>query len=520
MSEQENKSLFSFSRGTWLYLLLSFVGAFWAVYFYNAVPNATDSYYHINGAISIAEGHGFVDNYLWTYIGAPDSLPASSHLYWMPGTSIITSLGMFVLGTSYSAAQLGLALCLWGAMLLAYWLGWKLGKSARHAWMAGILTLFSGFFMDTWGQTDTFAPYAFFGAMSLVFMSLGISEPKRNVLYWLLAGAFAGFGHLIRSDGLILLIVGWSVLLWIFNRQRFIQRIIWLIPFTLAYMLVMSPWFARNLNEIGRILPTGGTQNAYFTTYDELFNYPPDASLDNLLANNGEALLRTRSRALFSNNGILLQAIVYEGAIVFFPFILIGLWTRRRDPFIQPFWIFALGIHLAFALVFPEAGIRGGFWHATAALVPIWAVIGLLGLDDFIEWLASKRQTWNPNLAKPVLSVGFVVMTMALSLQLSVRSLTDADGLALAVAELIPEDSRVMLNDPSQFYYYTGIMGVTIPNETAEIALEIAEIYDIDYLLLEDGFITVPLQFEQTPDFLIPLELDIDGARLYAFDRN
>lgn len=520
MSEKQNTSFSPFSRNTWLYLLLAFVGAFWAVYYYNAVPNATDSYYHINGAISIAEGNGFVDNYLWTYIGAPDSLPAPSHLYWMPGTSIITSLGMFLFGTNYSAAQFGLALCLWGAMVLAYWLGWKLGKSARHAWMAGILTVFSGFFMDTWGQTDTFAPYAFFGAMSLVFISLGITDNKHNTLYWMLAGAFAGFGHLIRSDGLILVLVGWSVLLWIFNRERFAKRLVWIMPFTLAYVLVMSPWFMRNLNEIGRILPTGGTQNAYFTTYDELFNYPPDASFDNLFANNGEALIRTRSRALFSNNGIPLQSIAYEGAIVFFPFVLIGLWTRRREAFIRPFWIFALGIHLAFAFVFPEAGIRGGFWHATAALVPIWAVIGLLGLDDFIEWIASKRQTWNPNLAKSVLSFGFVGMTIALSLQLSTRHLNDVDELALALANAIPENSRVMLNDPSQFYYYTGIWGVTIPNETADVALEIAEIYDIDYLLLEDGFITVPLQFEQTPEFLIPLEFNIDGARLYAFDRN
>ncbi|GAB5490586.1 MAG: hypothetical protein Phog2KO_08010 [Phototrophicaceae bacterium] len=508
------------SRGTILYSLLALIGAFWAVYFYNTVPNATDSYYHMNGAISIASGNGFVDNYLWTFIGAPDTIPAPSHLYWMPGTSIISALGITIFGASYSSAQLGLALCLWGAMLLTYYLGWKLGKSARHAWMAGILTLFSGYFLDTWGQTDTFAPYAFFGAMSLVFMSLGITEEKRNILYWILAGAFAGFGHLIRSDGLILVIVGWSVLLWIFNRERFTQRILWLVPFTLAYLVVMSPWFIRNYNEIGRILPTGGTQNAYFTSYNDLFNYPPDASLDDLLANNGEALIETRSRALFSNNGIPLQALAYQGIIVFFPFILFGLWKRRQDAFIRSFWIFALGIHLAFAFVFPEAGMRGGFWHASAALVPIWAVIGLLGLDDFIEWVASKRKTWNPNLAKPVLSIGFLLLVVILSVYISRRSLIDDKQVVLALADAIPENSRVMLNDPSRLYYYTGIMGVTIPNETADIALEIANIYDIDYILLEDNGITEPLRFEQAPHFLIPIDFDREGARLYAFDRN
>ena len=520
MPEQKNKQTLQFNRSTWLYLILSFIGAFWAVYYYNAVPAFTDAYYHMNGAVSIASGDGFVDNYLWTYIGAPDSLPAPSHLYWMPGTSIIASLGMFIFGTSYSVAQIGLSLCLWGAMLLAYWLGLHYGGSSRHAWMAGLLTLFSGFFMDTWGQSDTFAPYAFFGAGALVFMAQGISSEKHNLRYWILAGAFSAFGHLIRSDGLLLLLVGWSVLIWFFNRERYTQRLLWIVPFTLAYLLLMSPWFARNLNEIGRILPTGGTQNAYFTTYDELFNYPPDASLENLLANDAEALIQTRSRALFTRNGIPLQALGYQGAIVFFPFILIGLWNRRKDPFIRPFWIFAIGIHLAFALVFPDAGIRGGFWHATAALVPIWAVIGLLGLDDFILWIASFRRTWNPKLAQPILSTGMLLIVIALTLQISKRSLTNNNQLALNLQDVIESGSRVMFHDPSQLYYFTGISGVTLPNESPEVALEIANIYDIDYMLLVDNHITIPLLFAEPPDFLIPLDFEIDGARLYAFDRD
>ncbi|MEO1291125.1 MAG: glycosyltransferase family 39 protein, partial [Chloroflexota bacterium] len=317
------------SRSTVIYAVFALILSFVVIYYYNSVPAYADSYYHMNGAISLVTGNGFTDHYLWTYIRAPDEIPGPSHLYWMPGTSIIASLGMFVFGVSYSAAQIGLALCLWGAMLLAYWLGKTYAKSSRIAWMAGILTVFSGFFTDTWGQTDTFTPYAFFGAGALIFMAKGISAEKHNLRWWILAGIFSGFGHLIRSDGLILVLVGWSVLIWFFNRDRYMQRLLWLVPFTLAYIFVMSPWFARNLNEIGRILPTGGTQNAYFVTYDDLFNYPPDASLDTLLANGGEALIETRSRALFSVNGIPLQALAYQGIIAFFPLIILGVWNRR-----------------------------------------------------------------------------------------------------------------------------------------------------------------------------------------------
>lgn len=511
---------FSLSRGTILYIILSCIGSFWAVYYYNSVPAYTDAYYHMNGAISLASGEGFTDNVLWTYIAAPDSLPAPSHLYWMPGTSIISSFGTFLFGINYSAAQVGLALSLWAAMLLAYWLGWYLGGTARHAWMAGILTLFAGFFTDMWGQTDTFAPYAFFGGSALVFIGLGISQNKHNLRYWIMAGVLAACGHLVRSDGLILLLVGYCVLLYPFNLKNYRKRILWILPFTLAYILVMSPWFLRNLNEIGTILPTGGTQNAWFTSYNELFNFPPAASPSTLFADGIDAFVQSRLFATVTNNGIPLQGIVYQGAIIFFPFIVLGLWRRRHVPFMRGIWIFAVGIHLAFALVFPYAGVRGGFWHAVASLVPIWAVVGLLGLDDFIEVIAKRRKRWKPSVAKPLLSSGLVLMTIVLSLQISTRNISDDDIIALALVDIVPADARVMLNDPSQLYYYTGIESVTIPNETPDIALEIANIYDIDYLLLVDGELTEPMKFEEIPEFLIPIDFPIEEAHLYAFDRD
>ncbi|MGJ3238510.1 MAG: ArnT family glycosyltransferase [Anaerolineae bacterium] len=520
MTKHNTSSPTTPSRGTVFYLVISFIGAFWAVYYYNTVPDFADAYYHLNGAISLVQGGGFVDDYLWTYIGATDALPAPSHLYWMPGTSVIVAGGLGVFGVSYSAAQVGLALCLWGAMVLAYWLGWHYGNGARHAWMAGTLTLFAGFFTDTWGQTDTFAPYAFFGALALVLMARGITAEKHNALYWVLAGAFSAVGHLIRSDGLLLLLVGWSVLIWFFERTRYRQRLLWLIPFTLAYLVVMSPWFVRNMDAVGRILPVGGTMNAYFTEYNDLFNYPPDSTLDDLLAEGGSALIETRSRALFSVNGIPLQAIAYQGTIAFFPFVILALWRRRSEAFVRPFWIFAVGIHLAFALVFPEAGMRGGFWHATAALVPIWAVIGLLGLDDTISWVASFRRTWNPKLAQPILSGGFLLIVIALTVQVSERTITPDDSVALALREAIPAHARIMVNDPAKYHYFADFTGVTIPNETIDVALEIARRYDIDYLLLEDNFMTEPIQFDTLPDFLTPIEFDVTGARLYAFDRD
>jgi hypothetical protein len=282
----------------------------------------------------------------------------------------------------------------------------------------------------------------------------------------------------------------------------------------------MSPWFIRNLNAIGTILPTGGAQAVWFTEYNDLFSYPPENSTETLFADGTGAFIESRMTATFSNNGILFQILAYEGTIVFTLLILLGLWNRRKEPFFRGIWIFALGLHLAFALVFPYPGMRGGFWHGSAALVPIWALVGLLGLDDAIAWIAKRRRTWRAQTAKMLFSVMLTLIVVVLSIAISDRQNTYGYRNGEMLLEILPEGSRVMINDPSTLYYYTGIESVGLPNESPEVALEIAELYDIDYLVLEKGDVPKPLQFEQIPDFLIPIETEREGVRIYAFNRD
>ena len=82
--------------------------------------------------------------------------------------------------------------------------------------------------------------------------------------------------------------------------------------------------------------------------------------------------------------------------------------------------------------------------------------------------------------------------------------------------EIIPAGSRIMSVDPAEIYYYTGIGGIPIPNESPEVALELAQLYGVDYLLLQDNQITAPMQFTETPTFLQPIDLNIPEVRLYA----
>lgn len=529
------------SRSQILFALVALLLGFTLTYSLVQMPAYPDAFYHFNAANRLIRGDGLVDDYLWTYLGAPGTLPAPSHLYWMPMTSIIASLGMGIFNApnDYAAAQFFFALMVMGVGLIAYRLALLLNGGLRHAWIAGLLSLFGGFFAVRWGTMDTFAPYAFIGSLALLFIGLGLSSKHRHILYWILAGIFAGLGHLTRADGMLLILTAWAALLFPFDFLRshnsrlhlIRQRLLSLLVVTIAYLAVMTPWFIRNFNEIGTSLPTGGTQSIWFTEYNDLFNYPPDASPDTLFKDGLDLFIESRSTAFVNN---LATFVAVEGLIILTPLMLLGLWNRRQNSLLRGMWIFAVGIHLAMTFVFPYPGYRGGLFHAVAALVPFWMVLGVFGLDDVINSIAKRRRNWNANTAKPIFSIMLLLIGIAITVSVALPGrIGKSEGLHRVyegIQERLPADARLMINDPAQLYYFLGMGGVTLPNESVGIVPTIAEQYDIDYLLVEfvtdDGFIrAAPLNFQfdanNPPDFLDPIPFtNRKDVRLYAIIRD
>lgn len=517
-------------------VIVAVLGAFLITRFFVAGPGYTDVFYHLNAANRLVTGHGLTDPYYWTYIGATDNLPAPSHLYWMPLTSLSAAAGMWLLNApnSYTAAQFFFSLMYAGAVLVGFWCGAFVGGTRRHMWVAGLVTLFSGFFVRFWGAIDTFAPFALVGSLSLLLLGLANrveTQPRRKLMYAALGGAFAGFAHLTRADGVLLVLVGWAAIIWslLFNRSEkkmgFRRRVSNGVVMTLGYVLVMLPWFVRNLNVIGSPMPLGGTQTIWFKSYDDLFNYPPLSTPATLFANGISDFISSRWLALTNNLGTL---IAVEGMIVLTPLMLIGLWRRRRAEFLQPFWIYVVGLHLAMTFVFPFPGYRGGLLHSVAALIPFWATLGVLGLDDVVEWIARKRRRWNASSAKMVFSGGLVVIALLLSIMIGLPNRVQprsTSSLYQALETQLPSDARVMINDPAQLYYFTGLGGVVLPNESPDVIAEIARKYGVKYLVIEeistDGMrsnaITEKMDsiLMAPPAFLVPMPLNVANARLY-----
>ncbi|NLE50150.1 MAG: hypothetical protein GX613_01975 [Chloroflexi bacterium] len=445
-------------------------------------PGYTDAYYYYNAAHRLVNGEGLTDPYVWHYLGAPDTLPTPSHTYWMPLQSLLSAGAMALGGASFGAAQIPSVLCYAGLVTLAFWAGNALGGNIRTAWLSGLLVLFGGLFTPFWATTDTFACFGLAGALAVAATATGRAHGAGRG--YAAAGAFAALAHLARADGLLLIGVAALIALWPDVRTSWRVRAGHAGLALAAYFVVMAPWFARNLSVIGRPLPTGGTATIWLRGYDELVSYPPSASIDRFLDWGWDNILSSRWEALQSNFGTF---VAVETWVVLGPFVLLGLWRLRRHPLAQSAALYALGLHLAMTFVFSYPGYRGGLFHSSSALLPYWAACGVVGLDQATEW-AGKQRGWRIRQAKTVFGAGIVVLAAGLSIYaLAARlpSLNANAAIYRTLAQDLPHDARLILNDPPALYYHTGLSGVVLPDAPPEIVPELATRYDASHLVLD-----------------------------------
>lgn len=444
-------------------------------------PGYTDAYYYFNAAKRLAEGHGLSDPYLWTYFNAPDRLPGPSHTYWMPLESVIAAASMVIGGATFRAAQVPSVLCYAGLVLIAFWLGERLGTRRRTAWVAALLVMFSGFYIPYWATTDTFALFGLVGALALV--ALGRAAEGRQLRWYALSGVLGGLAHLTRADGVLLILVLVVIALWPSGR-RWTDGLRAAGVGLLAYGIVMLPWFARNLDVLGVPLPLGGTDTVWMRSYNELVRYPPGASVGDFLAWGIGPILRSRLEALANNLGTL---VAVETWVILGPFALLGWWRRRSLTLVRGFAVYAAALHFVMTFIFAFPGYRGGLFHSSAALLPFWAALGAAGLDEGIAW-AARRRRWRPAEAAVVFKSAAVLLALALTLSALTAKLdgwNDNASFYREIARDLPPGVVLMVNDPAALYYHTGLGSVVVPDADPAVVPEIAARYGVTHLLLD-----------------------------------
>jgi hypothetical protein len=478
-------------------------------------PNYMDAAYYAVGGQRLAQGYGFNDPYLWNYLEQPVALPQPSHLYWMPLPSILVGLSQSIFGVTYRAAQLPFVLLSALLPLIAYAIAGQLSAKRRHAWLAALLTIFSAYYLPYWGVPDSFAPFAVFGSLAL-YGSIGnqlSGKPSSGQwARWLAAGACAGLAHLSRADGFLLLLpilisAGYGQ--WNANDRR--RHLIphpshrtattqWvqvsLLPIFLGYLLVMAPWFVRNLSVIGAPLSSAGTQAAWLCHYDELFTYGVRLDVQHLIGCGLDHVLAAKLNGvaagvvhLIAENGLIFMALP----------ITIGLWQTRRHALMRGALIYLGLVFGLMTLVFTFAGDRGGLFHSTGALLPFFYAAAPLGLDTLIGWLAARRRTWRVAAARRVFTwaaiglaiglSGFVYRGRVIGADVHDPVWNQADRVSSAIGRWLADrgeiDPIVMVNNPPLFTYHTGLRSIVIPNGDVAMLLAAARQFGARWVVLD-----------------------------------
>lgn len=487
-----------FMRRDWIMLLGLALLVNVGVAYVTVRPSYMDAYYYFNGAVQLARGAGFTEPYVWNYLTPTGLIDLSreampSHLYWMPLPSLLAAPWVWLGDPSVSPsdtlfryAQIPFVIIAALLPLLAYQVAFQLTGVRRHALASALLTLFSPFYFGFWGYTDGFALYGLLAGGALALGS--VAGERRAYLFG--AGVLVGLAQLTRADGSLVLGI-----LFLINLYQ--KRTKSLLPLGLGYLVVMSPWFIRNLLVVGAPLAPGGTRTLWLTTYDDIFIFPAEAlTLERYLALGWGAIFNGKWAVLTTN----LQSLVsVTGAIMAFPFMLIGLWQLRRQPMVQAALLYGASLLTAMSLFFTFPGERGGFFHSSTALLPFVYPAAVVGLEVSVDGIARMLKHWQPEKSKPVFTTLLVLGAMGLAgflFQARFIGPNWRQPRFAQLTEVYPHIGawlqtqatpalRVLVNNPPGFYYFTGYTSFVIPNGDATMLKAAQQATQARWLILD-----------------------------------
>ena len=504
-----------------IYLLLALLGSGLALAIaqFQAFPGYLDSDYYFAGGVQLAQGKGFTEPYLWNYLDDPQGLPHPSNTYWMPLSSLIAAVGMLITRqTSYQAGRLGFIFLAGLVPVVAAALAYSFSKRRELALISGLLAVFSIYYVPFLPVPDNYDPYLILGG--LYFLTMG---SRKNISYFIL-GVIAGLLSLARSDGLM-----WFGLTLLIIFVRFVsdKRLgASLVPFLMAsggFIAIMGPWFWRTYSIYGTLIAPGGGHLLWLTNYDETFIYPANKlTAQAWLLSGWGNILSARLAALKWN---LLNTFAAQGGIFLFPFILIGLWSFRKDERVRLGVLAWLGLLIVMTLIFPYAGSRGGFFHSGATLQLLWWTLAPLGLEVVVT-KARNRNWFTPDAFKifraALVGIAIIMTVVIISIRVLPGWGEGEQGYPRIEAYLqqngIQPDDIVMVRNPPGYFVMTGQPAIVVPYGDEATMLSVATRYRAKYVILEAAGAAGPIESiynnKQSQHFNFMSE--INGTRIFA----
>ena len=297
-----------------------------------------------------------------------------------------------------------------------------------------------------------------------------------------------------------------------------------------AYLVVMSPWYLRNLGEWGRLMPPGGSRTLWLTDYNQTYIYPAESlSFSAWWASGLKEILLARVGALWLNFKTM---VAVQGGVALLPLILIGGWRLRRNLIVQTGVWMGLGLLILMTIIFPFSGSRGGFFHSGAAIQPLLWALAAIGLDRVIDW-GSKARGWRKATAWKVFSSGLVVLMAFVTLFIGTNRLFGTgegeekwsagferyQAVESWLREQGGEGSIVMVNNPPGYYVAGRRAAIVIPFGELETVQTVADRYGAVFLVLERNTTPQLKDLYLSPHSSTGLTYlaEVNGAQIFQF---
>jgi hypothetical protein len=489
-----------------------------------------DSYYYVDVARALAATGRLEVDFVWIFaevggaIPDPAVLPVPSNAHWLPLSSFLQVPFIWVLGPTAWASALPMILV--GALVAP--LTWLIAKEAgmRPAVANGAAILAAvpaagAVFMP---QPENFAILQPLIAAILWLTARGL---KGQPVPYALAGLLVGLASLARNDGFI---VGAAVaLVFVGDRIRaIVRKEPARIPLAAAvacfglYLLVMAPWYARQVVTFGSLSPSSSSGYAlWIRTIEEWNSITAAPSLARFLEQGWATIATSRILGLVAALG---QFVVIIGSGILIPFGLVGAWRRRRQTDFIPFYVYTVLVLLGAMLLYPLHVPGGAFIHSAIGLGPYVFILALDGVAGVVGWIARRRPRWDEASATPLFIGAIVVFVVATAAIYAVPvhrgwDATRQPRLALA-AELdrldVPADARLMSIDAAGLKYFTGRGGVVTPNDPLPTIEAVARAYEPTWLVLERDDIARDLapvlRDDERPSWIGPAVFTVPAA--------
>ena len=472
-------------------------------------PGYPDSYYYVDVARAIASGQGLNVDFVWIFaevgnkLPDPAVLPIPSNAHWLPLASLIQAPFVSILGpTAFANALPGILI---GS--LAAPLTWLIARDAGARPLicaaAGVLSAIPGAVTAFLAQPENFALLHPLVAATLWLTARGLKGDGRS---FAVAGLLAGLATLARNDGVLL--AGAVGLIWLADRVRWLRNrhgrrswsrvddrapisIVAALGAFVLFMVVMGPWWARQIAVFGSISPTSSSGVALWirdiAEWNSLTAHP---SLQSFLDQGWPAIIASRLQGLTDATG---SFVVMIASVVLLPFMLVGALARRHAKDFGPWFVYTFIAFAGATVLYPLHVPGGAFIHTAIGLAPHAAILSVEGILVVVGAVAGRRSSWREGTASSVFVWGMVavVIASAVIFSRSVESGWDVTrqpriALAAALQRLnVPADDRIMSIDAGGIKYWTGHPGVVSPDDPIEVIEAAARAYDIRWLVIE-----------------------------------